>query len=116
MIYKFSRYFIPSFESNGLSVQEKMRKIDFQDGGPGGHLILPNGPILAVFDLQFFSIIPTQFRVNWPFNSVEEAQNIFSRWRPLRPSWILDRNDFSYFRSMLSQCSLPSVESIGFSV
>ena len=38
----------------------------------------------------------------------------FWRWRPWRPSWISDRNDFSYFRSTMSpQCFLPSFESIG---
>ena len=31
--YKSSQCFLPSFESTGLSVQEKKRKIDFQDGG-----------------------------------------------------------------------------------
>ena len=39
-------------ESIGLSVQEKKRKIDFQDGGHGGHLGFPIGTILATFDLQ----------------------------------------------------------------
>ena len=34
--------------SVGLSVQEKKRKIDFQDGG---HLGFPIGTILAIFDL-----------------------------------------------------------------
>ena len=54
------QYFLSSFESTGLSVQEKMRKIDFQDSGHLGFLI---GIILAVFDLQVTLI---QFRVNWP--------------------------------------------------
>ena len=31
------------------SVQEKKRKIDFQDGGHGGHLGFPIGTILAIF-------------------------------------------------------------------
>ena len=39
-------------ESIGLSVQEKKRKIDFQDGCHGGHLGFPIGMILAIFDLQ----------------------------------------------------------------
>ena len=33
LIYKLPRYFLPSFESIGLLVQEKKCKIDFQDGG-----------------------------------------------------------------------------------
>ena len=39
-------------ESIGLSVQEKKRKLDFQDGSNGGHLGFPIGTILAIFDLQ----------------------------------------------------------------
>ena len=78
-------------ESTGLSVQEKKRKIDFQDGG---HLGFPIGTILAIFDLQVTLMVPSKFGVNWPFGSGEEAKNRFSRWRP---SWISDRNDLSYF-------------------
>ena len=44
-----TRCFLASLESIGLSVQEKKRKIDFQDGG---HLAFPIGTILAIFDLQ----------------------------------------------------------------
>ena len=84
--WNYSSY-LPSFKSIGFSVQEKKRKIDFQDGG---HLGLP---ILATFDLQVYPMLPTKFQVNWPFGSGEEATNRFSRW----PSWISDRNDFSYF-------------------
>ena len=47
------------------------------------------------FDRHDFSY-PTQFGVNWPFSSGEEAKISFSRWRP---SWISDWNDFSYFCS-----------------
>ena len=32
LIYKSPRRLLPSFKSIGLSVQEKKRKIDFQDG------------------------------------------------------------------------------------
>ena len=77
---------------HGLSVHEKKREIDFQDDG--GHPGIPIGMILAIFDLQVAPILPTKFRVNWPFGSGEEAQNRFSRWRP---SWISERNDLSHF-------------------
>ena len=40
------------------------------------------------------------FGVNWPFSSGEEAKNRFSRWGPWWPSWISNRNDFSYFLSI----------------
>ena len=46
LIYKSPRCFLPSFESIGLSVQKKKRKIDFQDGR---HLGFPIGMILAIF-------------------------------------------------------------------
>ena len=79
----------------GLSVQEKKRKIDFQDGF---HLGFPIGTILAIFDLQVTPMLPTRFGVNWLLGSGEEVKNRFSRWPPWRPSWISDRHDFfSYF-------------------
>ena len=58
----------------------------------------------------------TKFQVNWPFSSEEEAKNRFSKWRPLQPSLISDRNDFSYFLSTSLWCLLPSLKSIYFSV
>ena len=51
LIYKSTRCFQPSFESIGLLVQEKKRKIDFQDGYRGGHLGFRIRTILAMFDL-----------------------------------------------------------------
>ena len=63
------------------------------------------------FYLQVTLMLPTKFRVNWPFGSGKEAKNRFSRWRP---SWISDRNDFSYFwPTSHPRCLLPSFESIG---
>ena len=82
------------FGVNWLWVQEKKRKIDFQDGCHGGHLGFPIGMILANFDLQVTPMLPSKFGGNWPFGSGEEAKNRFSTWRP---SWISDRHDFSYF-------------------
>ena len=56
---------LPSnLKSIGHSVQEKKRKIDFQDGGHGGRF--PVGTILAIFDLQVTPMLPTKYRVNWP--------------------------------------------------
>ena len=84
-------------ESTGLSVQEKKRKIDFQDGGHGGHLGFPIGTILAIFDLQVTLMVPSKSGVNWPFGSGEEEKNRFSRWRPWRPPWISDRMILAIF-------------------
>ena len=61
LIYKLPRCFLPSFESIGLSVQEKKQKIDFQ----GGHLGFSIRRILAIFDLQVTPMLPTKFQVNW---------------------------------------------------
>ena len=74
---------LPSkFESTGLSVQEKKRKIDFQDGCHGSHLGFPIGTILAIFGLQVTPMLPTKFGVNWLLGLGVEAKNRFSRWPP----------------------------------
>ena len=62
-LYRSPDYQI-SFETIGLSIQEKKFNIDFQDGG---HLGLPIRMILATFYLQVTLILP--IRVNWPFGS-----------------------------------------------
>ena len=54
------------FESIGLSVLEKKKKIDFQDDGHGGHLGFQIGTILAMFDLQVTPMLPIKFQVSWP--------------------------------------------------
>ena len=82
LICKLPQHFLSSFKSIHLWVQK--RKIDFQDGG---HLGFPIVTILAIFDLQVTTMLPTKFWVYWPFSS-EEAQNRFSRWWP---SWISNR-------------------------
>ena len=65
---------LPSFESIGLSVQEKKRKIDFQDGVHGGRHGYLIRLILAIFYLQVTPMLPTKFRVSWPFGSGAEAK------------------------------------------
>ena len=49
LIYKSPQFLLPSFESTGLSVHQKKRKIDFQ----------------ASFDLQVIPMHPSKFEVNW---------------------------------------------------
>ena len=58
--------------------------------------------ILAIFDLPVVPILPTRFRVNWPFGSGEEAQNRISGWQPWQPSWISDLKDFSFIYLQLA--------------
>ena len=97
------------YESTGLTEDNFLRplaKICVQDAGRtpkkitdhGGHLGFTIGTILAIFDLQVTPMLPSKFGVNLPFGSGEEAKNRFSRWRPpWPPSWLSDRNYFSYF-------------------
>ena len=82
------------FRVNWLSVLEKKCKIDFLDGDHGANLGLPIEKILAIYCLQVTLMLPTKLQVSWPFGSVEEAKNRFSKWRP---SWIFDWDYFSFF-------------------
>ena len=52
--------------STGFLVQEKKRKINFQDGRHNGHRGFPIGTILLIVDLQVTPMLYTKFRVNWP--------------------------------------------------
>ena len=79
------------FQVNCLSVKKKKLKLDFKDGS---HLVFQIRKISAIFDVQVTPMLPTKFQVNWPFCSGEDIKYRFSRWRP---SWISDRNNFSYF-------------------
>ena len=75
--------------------------------------------ISAISDLQVnVLILPTKFKVNWLFWSRKEVQNRFSRWRPYQPSWILELNYFTSFRSTVQvvQYFQASLESVDFSV
>ena len=85
------------FEANVYSVQEKKRKIDFQDGDNGDHPGVLIRTILAIFDLQVTPNPVTKFRISWLFESEEECKIYFSRWTPWRSVWISDRNYFSCF-------------------
>ena len=63
--------FLLSFKSIGHLVQEKMWKIDFQDGG---QLWFPIRTMLTLFDQQVTAMLPPKFQVNWPFGSGEEGK------------------------------------------
>ena len=67
LIYKSPRCFLASLEAIGLTVQEKKRKIDFQDGSHGGHLGFRIGTILAIFDLQVTPMLPSKFGIQLAF-------------------------------------------------
>ena len=66
----------------------------------------PIGTILAIFYPQVTLMLPSKFGVIWPFGSGEDVKNRFSRWQPLRPSWISDRHDFSsWVRVLVRSCA-----------
>ena len=67
------------FQDSWPFLQEKKRKIDFQDGGHGGHLGFPIRGILAIFDLLVIPMLPNKFQDKWPFGSGEEVKKRFSR-------------------------------------
>ena len=45
-------------------------------------------------------MLPTNFRVNWPFSSGEEVKNRFSKWLPWQRSWISDGTILAIFDPM----------------
>ena len=92
----FKQFFILKKKIYGMPVNWAW---SFEQTLNGGHLGFTIGTILAIFYLQVTPMLPTKFRVNWPFSSGEEAKNRFSRWLPWWPSWISDWHDFSYFCS-----------------
>ena len=100
-----------NFESIALSTQEKRFKTDFQDGRHGCNLGFPIAMIWAIFYLHVTPMLPTKFRVKWPFSSGEEEKNRFSRWPP---SLISDWNNFCYFYIYKSsRCFLSIFNSTG---
>ena len=62
-INKSPRCFLPSFKSSGLLVQDKKRKVDFQDGDHCGHLGSPIIMILALLDLQVTPMFLPSFKL-----------------------------------------------------
>ena len=52
------RYFVPSFESVSLSIEEEKRNTNFQDLG------FPIGTIFTIFDLEDASILSSKFQAN----------------------------------------------------
>ena len=50
---------------------------DFQDGSQDGHLGFQIGKIVAIFDLQVSSILPTKFRVNWLLVQEKKRKIVF---------------------------------------
>ena len=83
----FKQFFILKKKIYGMPVNWAW---SFEQTLNGSQLGFTIGTILAIFDLQVTPMLPTKFRVKWPFSSGEEAKNRFSRWLPWRPSWISD--------------------------
>ena len=95
-MYKSPQCYLPSFKSIDLLVQEKRRKIDFQDGHHGSHLGISIGTILAVFiykSPQVSSFIPSFKSTGHLVQEKKRKKDA----KMLQPSWISDQNDFSFF-------------------
>ena len=71
---------ISSFKSNGLLVQEKKRKTNFQDSSHGSYLGFPIRTILSFFWSTSHPDASYQVSSQLAFGSGEEAKNRFSRW------------------------------------
>ena len=74
-----------NFESMALSVQGKSSKQIFKMDAMAAMWDFLWQLFELFFYLQVTPMLPTKFRVNWPFSSEEEGKNRFSRWPP---SWI----------------------------
>ena len=93
MALKRSADYQISFESIGLSVQEKPFNIDFQDGGYLRFLI---GTVLANVDLQVDSI-RTSNEVSSQLTFILKKRKRLSASLMWRSSWMSDWNDCSFF-------------------
>ena len=101
----FKQFFILKKKIYGMPVNWAW---SFEQTLNGSQLGFTIGTILAIFDLLVTPMLPTKFRVNWPFSSGEEAKNRFLDIRLAR---------FYLFLIYKSpQCLLRSLESIGLSV
>ena len=89
-------YFLPYFESVGLSVHQNKPKIGFLDGGNASHFGFPIGMILAIFGLQVALILPTKFQINWP-SSEKKCKIDFQDGDHGSHLGFPIRNEFSYF-------------------
>ena len=72
---------LTKFQVNWIFGSGEEAKIDFQDGGHGGHFGFPIETILAIFDQSVTLMLPIKFEVNWPFNQEKKRKNRFARWR-----------------------------------
>ena len=72
-MYESPQYFLPSFKSISLLVQEKKIETDFQDGS---HLGFRIGANLAIFYLLITPMPQTKFRVNLFDGSGRIVENV----------------------------------------
>ena len=71
----------------------------FQYGPHGSHLGCWNGTNLTVLNLHVSQMLPTKFQLNPTYCSRADVLSRFSSWPSWRPSWILERNQFSNSKS-----------------
>ena len=85
------------FKSVSILIQENKLKMNFQDGGFGGHLRFPIETLLPNFDFTGHpdGAYPVSSQVAFLFRS--RSTKLIFNVAPLRPSWMSDQNDFSFF-------------------
>ena len=112
MVLYHSFEYQTSFESTGLSIQEKKLKTDFQDGDRGSQVAFW---IRRRTSNIFFKIFLIEFLSTSLSGTIQDKKfkNRFLRWWWWWPSWISDLNYFSYF---WSTSHLNSLESINLSI
>ena len=101
-----------SVKSIGLSVQEKKRKIHFQDGRHGGHLWFLIRMILAIFDLQ----VDTSYQISsqLAFQSSRRREKQIFKMVTMEAILDFQLEQFQLFFIYKSpRCFLPSFKPIG---
>ena len=75
-------------------------RADFQAGHNGGNLGYWNGTNLAILNFHVTQMPPTKAGLNPTYRSGADMLWRFSRWPPVGPSWIPERNEFSNSESL----------------
>ena len=71
----------------------------FEDGGHGSHLGFPIKMVLAIFDLQVTSMLPTKFQVKLAFQLRRRSEKQIFKRAAIAAILISDQNYFSYIWS-----------------
>ena len=93
------RFLPSSLGSIRITVWEEMSFEEFPNGCGGSHLGCLNGTNLAVLNRHVSPMHLTKFQLNPTYHSKADVVSRFLSWPPWRPSWTLERNEFSISKS-----------------